>query len=118
MDTTFAQEMEAQLISEKESLIAAISENNAAFKQIAETMDSGDSIDEAADVINRKMLETIGTKDLNTLKLIDNALARIKQGKYGLCMKCGKSIPEQRLRAIPFAVLCIDCKSADERKNR
>ncbi|MBQ1197775.1 MAG: TraR/DksA C4-type zinc finger protein, partial [Spirochaetaceae bacterium] len=57
-------------------------------------------------------------KDLNRLKLIDSALSRIEQGKYGLCMKCGKKIPQARLEAIPYALMCIECKSADERRNR
>jgi RNA polymerase-binding transcription factor DksA len=43
---------------------------------------------------------------------------RIEQGKYGLCLKCGKRIPQERLEAIPYAFLCINCKSDDERKNR
>ena len=34
------------------------------------------------------------------------------------CMKCGTEIPEGRLEAIPTAVLCVDCKSAMERRGR
>jgi RNA polymerase-binding transcription factor DksA len=59
----------------------------------------------------------MGTQDLNRLKLMDNALARIEQGWYGLCMRCGKLIPQARLEAIPYAVLCIDCKSAEEKNS-
>jgi DnaK suppressor protein len=33
-------------------------------------------------------------------------------------MSCGKKIPEERLEAIPYAILCIDCKSSEERRNR
>ncbi|MDR2028346.1 MAG: TraR/DksA family transcriptional regulator, partial [Treponema sp.] len=51
-------------------------------------------------------------------KLIDSALTRIQQGKYGLCMKCGKRIPQDRLEAIPYALMCIECKTAEERRNR
>lgn len=118
MDQSFIDEMEKALMDEKTELLASLSTNNVAFKQIMETMDPGDSIDEAADTIDRKMLDAISAKDMNKLQLIDNALARIKQGKYGLCMKCGKMIPEERLRAIPYAVLCVTCKSADERRSR
>ena len=80
-------------------------------------MESKDVIDVAADAMDRKLLETMGTQDLNRLKLMDNALARIEQGRYGLCMRCGKLIPQARLEAIPYAVLCIDCKSAEEKSN-
>ena len=64
------------------------------------------------------MLDAAGARDVNRLKLIDSALTRIEQGKYGLCMKCGKRIPKERLKAIPYALLCVDCKSADEKRNR
>jgi RNA polymerase-binding transcription factor DksA len=64
------------------------------------------------------MLEALGAKDVNKLKLIDSALSRIEQNKYGLCIKCGKKIPQERLEAIPSALLCVECKTEDERKNR
>jgi RNA polymerase-binding protein DksA len=43
-----------------------------------------------------------------TLSEIDAALARIDDGTYGICEICGKPIGEERLRAIPWARLCID----------
>jgi RNA polymerase-binding protein DksA len=119
MEKSFIAEMTATLNAQRKELIDALSSTNAAFRQIvAEGTGIGDTIDEASDVIDRKMLETIGAKDMNRLQLIDSALSRLRQGKYGLCMKCGKSIPEERLRALPYAVLCVNCKSDDERRNR
>ena len=47
-----------------------------------------------------------------TLGEIEAALGRIEDGSYGTCLMCGKPIAEQRLRAIPWARLCID----DQRK--
>jgi len=42
---------------------------------------------------------------------IDAALSKIADGSYGTCEQCGKSIPKERLRAIPYAALCVQCKS-------
>jgi RNA polymerase-binding protein DksA len=42
---------------------------------------------------------------------IDAALGRIEDGSYGVCAQCGKSIPKERLRALPQAALCVQCKS-------
>jgi RNA polymerase-binding protein DksA len=81
-------------------------------------MDPKDLADVASDDIDRKMIEAIGSQELKRLKLIDSALTRIKQGKYGLCVKCGKRIPSDRLEAIPYALMCIECKSEEERRNR
>jgi DnaK suppressor protein len=49
-----------------------------------------------------------------TLKRIDAALRRIGQGTYGECFDCGETIPDARLRAVPFAVRCRDCEEARE----
>ena len=41
---------------------------------------------------------------------IDRALTRMDAGTYGTCERCGSAITEERLEAIPWALLCIDCK--------
>lgn len=53
-------------------------------------------------------------KDL--LARVDRALNRIDQGTYGACLKCGAPIPPERLEAIPFAELCVECKKKEERE--
>ena len=47
-----------------------------------------------------------------TLGDIDNALAKIDAGTYGICERCGRPIGEDRLEAMPAARLCIECASA------
>lgn len=42
---------------------------------------------------------------------IDIALDKIDEGAYGICDRCGKPIPEARLEVIPWAALCVSCKS-------
>jgi len=42
---------------------------------------------------------------------IDHALAKIHEGTYGTCENCGQPIPKARLKALPFARLCVACKS-------
>jgi RNA polymerase-binding transcription factor DksA len=46
---------------------------------------------------------------------IDAALERMDAGTYGTCTRCGKPIPEERLAAVPYAVLCVTCKRDEER---
>lgn len=47
-------------------------------------------------------------------QLIDDALARLEDGTYGLCDECGVEINEKRLAAVPFAKLCVACQSKQE----
>ena len=49
-----------------------------------------------------------------TLNKINEALARLDEGRYGLCYECGDEIAEARLRALPFAVRCKDCEEERE----
>ena len=44
------------------------------------------------------------------LREIDEALVRLDEGPFGDCEECGRAIALARLRALPFARLCIDCK--------
>jgi len=45
---------------------------------------------------------------------IQDAFERIKDGSFGLCESCRKKIPKERLRAIPYARLCVACKKKEE----
>ncbi len=46
-----------------------------------------------------------------SLKDINLALEKIRNGKYGICGKCGKEIPEERLKVHPEARFCIKCEN-------
>jgi len=118
VDQAFIEKMDKSLTNLKKEIISNLIVNNEDFKEIVEGMDPKDLADIASDDIDRRMLEAIGSQDLKRLKLIDSALTRIQQGKYGLCMKCGVKIPKERLEAIPYALMCIECKAAEERRNR
>lgn len=48
------------------------------------------------------------------LKQIQNALKRIDKKTYGTCTKCGKEISMKRLKAVPFAELCLNCQEKEE----
>lgn len=48
------------------------------------------------------------------VQAIDNALEAMQQGEYGKCEVCGKEIPYERLQAVPYTTICVQCKGADE----
>ena len=49
-----------------------------------------------------------------TLTKIDEALHRLQAGMYGTCAECDQEIAEARLRALPFATLCVSCQEQEE----
>lgn len=48
------------------------------------------------------------------LKAVDLALRRIDTGQYGVCEHCGLPIAALRLKAQPYATLCLECQQAAE----
>ncbi|MBR7131253.1 MAG: TraR/DksA family transcriptional regulator [Lentisphaeria bacterium] len=60
------------------------------------------------------------TENGNVISLIDDAIERLANGEYGICMDCGEPISKARLMARPYAIFCIKCKSRHEEmmKNR
>jgi DnaK suppressor protein len=55
-----------------------------------------------------------GELGVNALREIDNALEKLKEGTFGVCELCGKQIGLRRLKVMPSARLCIECKSKEE----
>jgi len=118
IDQEFLDRMEGSLLALKTEIVNNLIASNEDFKEIMDGEEPKDLADIASDDIDRKMIEAIGSAELKRLKLIESAITRIKQGKYGHCIKCGKRIPQDRLIAIPYALMCIECKSEEERRNR
>lgn len=48
------------------------------------------------------------------LGAIEDAMERIEEGTFGVCEECSKPIPRERLKAIPHAALCLECKKKEE----
>jgi DnaK suppressor protein len=71
--------------------------------------------DTGTETVDREIDYTLEETDGRLLSAIDAALARIDAGTYGICVNCGAQIAPERLEAMPWATLCIDCKRKEER---
>lgn len=77
--------------------------------------DTGDSVDQASQSIEKELLFELSDNERVTLDQIEAALRKIDKGSYGLCEACQKPIAKSRLEALPFARYCINCQSSVER---
>lgn len=118
MDQSFIEKMKEEMLEQKKAILASLAGQSDDMRGLIKTVDSGDEADVASDEIDRTLLNALGSQDANRLQAIDNALERIHQNKYGRCLKCSKEIPEPRLEAIPWAVMCVECASAEEKRHR
>jgi DnaK suppressor protein len=69
----------------------------------------------ASVTVDREIDYSLEENEERVLAAIDAALARIENGTYGRCERCGKELEDDRLDAIPYATLCIDDKRREER---
>lgn len=118
LDKEFVNKIKESLLKTKKEILQNLISESEDFEAIVADIGPKDLVDIAAGDIDRKTIEAIGIQETNRLKQIDAALSRIENNKYGICFQCGKKIPQARLEAIPYAMLCIDCKSSNEKKRR
>lgn len=118
MDKKFLESMNKKLLAQREVLMGSLAEQSNDMRSLVKTSDSGDVADIASDAIDRALLDSMGAQDAERLRQIDNALDKIREGKYGICMRCNREIPQARLKALPFAVMCVTCTEEMERGGR
>ena len=75
-----------------------------------------DTYDIASDARDREINLILTDRDRDKLQAIDDALARIDDGTYGVCESCESDIAEGRLEALPFTRLCISCQAEREKE--
>lgn len=105
----FFKDIEGQLTAKRDALNASVTaglnelrheDDNANWK------DHGDSLDSASHDLNCRLAE----RTSDELQRINAALARLRADTYDDCEDCGREIPVTRLKALPFATLCVNCQ--------
>jgi DnaK suppressor protein len=77
----------------------------------------GDEADLAAVAQAKEQSMWLANDQKQRLAVIDQALARIAAGKYGICDNCSRPIARERMEAMPHATLCIQCQSKSEKRS-
>jgi len=75
---------------------------------------SGDLFDAAMDGTQNEMHSQLAAFESRELQQIERAIKMIRKGRYGSCESCGGQIPIARLKALPYATVCIDCRQKQE----
>jgi DnaK suppressor protein len=104
------------LEAERAELVAQIDELDAEA-DVKNWRDGGfddDPADSGSANIERERAQSLARHARGMRDQIDAALARIDEGSYGTCSRCGKQVERARLAALPYALLCVSCKQLDE----
>jgi DnaK suppressor protein len=116
MDREKLEMFRAQLLRKKEEIL------NEAGKTMSEMTDQTSNVpdpnDRATIESGRSFELRIRDRERRLLVKIDEAIARIEEGSYGVCEDCGEEIGVKRLEARPVTTYCIDCKTVQETKEK
>ena len=113
MDAPDLDPIRAVLVAERARLLEEIGETIVAPGQ----MTYGSQAAAASQVFAQQRGLALRDRADHQLVLVDEALARLDDGTFGMCVRCGRPIALERLEALPWAVRCIDCQrlAASER---
>lgn len=105
-------DLHTKLIQERDKLLATLDNGNARLNEMS---GHGDLVDQSNDFREREIMMGMAEHDRERLVAINEALALVDQGAYGICVMCEEEIPEARLLAVPTAKYCVSCQSKVER---
>ena len=117
-------EYEKVLLNEKEGCLKLIQQLED-LQKMGQRESSGDlsgytlhQADQGTDNHEKEKQVYLLDTELEKLKSLNQALKRVYDRTYGICEICGNYIQEARLKIIPYARFCIDCKHKDEKKKK
>ncbi|HXG66036.1 MAG TPA: TraR/DksA family transcriptional regulator [Blastocatellia bacterium] len=113
MDKKRLKQYEARLLEMRNMLLGMV-ERTEDYGREADIDVTQDPADKASNSYTKELLFSQSTNERNTLRLVENALARIAEDSYGECANCGEEINPKRLDAIPWAPYCIRCQELEE----
>ncbi|NNF83687.1 MAG: TraR/DksA family transcriptional regulator [Deltaproteobacteria bacterium] len=105
------------LLKMREELVRGIARKSKETA-VSGVSDIGDILDSVSEERTRELYMILTDREKQKLKQIDDALDRIEEKTYGLCEECGVKIPRARLKVVPFAKYCVECKEAIEREEK
>ncbi len=114
-------ELRDSLLRERAELQAQLAELEASSFAVSQSDLSGEVAfdEEYADsgtaTFEREKDESLTDNARDLLRKIEKALSRMDEGTYGICERCGKPIEKARLKALPYASLCIKDAQASTR---
>lgn len=107
-----------KLLAARAEVLNRVQKTETYGREVDTKSEAMDLLDQAAVAYSKEFLFTLSHADRKLLQLIDEALARIESGTYGICLHTGEPIEPKRLEAVPWARLCIKAQELEERRNR
>jgi DnaK suppressor protein len=114
MDPKVAAGFRAQLETERARLVEELGE----AIEVPDQMTYGSQAAAASQVFDQQRDLALRDRAIQHLAQVDAAIARLDDGTFGRCARCGRDIAPARLEALPWAAHCIECQTAIDRGRR
>ena len=116
VDEAWIKQMRDLLAAQRQRLVTVVASTQ---QQMAEKSgDLADISDRASEGFEDELAVGLMAIEAAQLEDINEAIERIDNGSYGLCIDCKKAIPRKRLEVLPFAKRCLACEGLAERRAR
>ena len=102
-----------RLVQKKLEILEAYNKNKTYGKE-ADEDGAQDIADKASNSYTKEFLFSLSNTERDVLQLVDEALGRIGDRSFGVCVSCEDEMDKKRLEAIPWAKHCIACQQKQE----
>jgi RNA polymerase-binding transcription factor len=102
-----------KLIQKKQEILEAYNKNKTYGKE-ADEEGAQDIADKASNSYTKEFLFSLSNSERDMLQLVDEALGRITDRRFGVCVVCEDEMDRKRLEAVPWARHCISCQEKQE----
>lgn len=113
MDKRRAETYKKRLMGKREDLLRLVSRSEQDGREADEEI-TQDLADKASNSYTKEFLFHQSDDNRRILQLVEEALSRLENGRYGLCVACSQDVQQKRLDAVPWARHCIECQEKQE----
>ena len=113
MDQKKMKTFKERLVQKKFEILEAYNKNKNYGKE-ADEEGAQDIADKASNSYTKEFLFSLSNSERDLLQLVDEALSRIGDRSFGVCVSCEDEMDKKRLEAIPWAKHCIECQQKQE----
>jgi DnaK suppressor protein len=113
MDKRKAEAYRKRLLAKQVELLRLVTKSEQDGREADEEA-TQDIADKAANSYTKEFLFHQSDENRRILQLVNEALDRLKNGGYGLCVACHEEVEQKRLEAVPWARHCIECQTKQD----
>jgi DnaK suppressor protein len=113
MDQKKLKTFREKLLLKKEEILEVFQKNKTYGKE-ADEDGAQDIADKASNSYTKEFLFSLSNSERDMLQLVDRALVRIDEKRFGMCVVCEDEMNTKRLEAVPWASHCLSCQEKQE----